>query len=151
MNWVINLNTKMKLISSFVIIATFVSVVGFFGIYNIKKTNDNMTSMYKDSLLPIQILGKIAENEMEGRADLEHMLHLTDKNQIADNKKKIETLAFENLKLLEQYKTSNLVGQQKTLLESYKMDNEKFNNARDNISAATTMFTSNRCTFSANC
>ncbi|MBX4262938.1 MCP four helix bundle domain-containing protein [Clostridium estertheticum] len=62
MRWIINLNTKAKLISSFVIISIFVSIVGIFGIYNIKKTNDNMTAMYTNSLLPIQILGKIAEN-----------------------------------------------------------------------------------------
>ena len=133
MTWIINLNTKTKLISSFVIISFFVSIVGFFGIYNIKKTNDNMTSMYKDSLLPIQLLGKIAQNEMAGRADLEHMLHLTDKSEIDINVKKISALAFENLKLIDQYKNSNLVSEQKTILESYRTNNEKFTGSRDNI------------------
>lgn len=133
MNWIINLNTRVKLISSFVIISIFVSIVGVFGIYHIKKTNDNMTSMYKNSLLPIQILGKIAENEMSGRADLEHMLHLTDKAKISDNANTIKVLAAENFKLIEQYKTSELLSQQKTLLETYKIDNEKFSNTRDNI------------------
>ena len=133
MTWIINLNTKTKLIISFVIISFFVSIVGFFGIYNIKKTNDNMTSMYKDSLLPIQLLGKIAQNEMAGRADLEHMLHLTDKSEIDINVKKISALAFENLKLIDQYKNSNLVSEQKTILESYRTNNEKFTGSRDNI------------------
>ena len=133
MTWIINLNIKTKLIISFVIISFFVSIVGFFGIYNIKKTNDNMTSIYKDSLLPIQLLGKIAQNEMAGRADLEHMLHLTDKSEIDINVKKISALAFENLKLIDQYKNSNLVSEQKTILESYRTNNEKFTGSRDNI------------------
>ena len=51
MNWIINLNTRVKLISSFVIISIFVGIVSFFGIYNMKKTNDNMASMYKNILL----------------------------------------------------------------------------------------------------
>lgn len=133
MKWIINLNTKTKLISSFVIISIFVSIVGIFGMYNIKKTNDNMTSMYNDSLIPIQILGKIAQNEMSGRADLEHTLHLTNKNEITASVKKINALAFENLKLIDQYKKSNLTSEQKTILESYRTDNEKFNGPRENI------------------
>jgi len=133
MKWIINLNTKAKLISSFVIVSIFVSIVGVFGIYNIKKTNDNMTDMYTNSLLPIQILGKVAENEMQGRAELEHMLHLKDKNEITANAKIIQSLAFENLTLINQYEATNLVSDQKVLLESYKANNEKFTNTRDNI------------------
>jgi len=133
MKWIINLKMRTKLISSFVIISIFVSIVGFFGIYNIKSGNDNMSYMYKNSLLPIQILGKIAENEMSGRADLEHMLHLTDKTQIADYKKKIETLAFQNLQLINQYNASKLVTQQKTLLEKYRTDMGVFNGSRENV------------------
>ena len=56
---------------------------------------------------------------MSGRADLEHMLHLTDKNEIAANIKEIESLAFQNLRLIEQYKASNLVSEQKTI--TYKV------------------------------
>lgn len=133
MKWIINLNIKAKLISSFVIISIFVSIVGIFGIYNIKKTNDNMTAMYANSLLPIQMLGKVAENEMSGRAELEHMLHLTDKNEITANAKIIQSLAFENSKLIQQYKNTELVNEQKALLESYQTNNEKFSNTRDNI------------------
>jgi len=133
MNWIVNLNTKIKLISCFVIISIFVSIVGLFGIYNIKRTNDNMTSMYENSLLPIQILGKIAQNEVSGRAELEHMLHLTDKNEIATNVKVIETLAFQNLRLIEQYKATKLGSEQQKLLISYETNNEIFTNSRDNI------------------
>lgn len=133
MKWIINLNIKAKLISSFVIISIFVSIVGILGIYNIKKTNDNMTAMYANSLLPIQMLGKVAENEMSGRAELEHMLHLTDKNEITANAKIIQSLAFENSKLIQQYKNTELVNEQKALLESYQTNNEKFSNSRDNI------------------
>ena len=133
MKWLINLNTKAKLISCFVVISIFVSIVGIFGIYNIKKTNDNMTSMYEDSLVPIQILGKVAQNEISGRAELEHMLHLTDKNEISANIKEIESLAFQNLRLIEQYKASNLVSEQKDLLTTYKTNNEIFTNSRANI------------------
>jgi len=133
MKWIVNLNTKSKLISCFVVISIFVSIVGVFGIYNIKRTNDNMISMYEDSLLPIQMLGKIAQNEISGRAELEHMLHLTDKNEIAANAKVIESLAFENLKLIDQYKASNLVSEQQGLLTTYKTNNEIFTNTRANI------------------
>ena len=133
MKWIIDLNIKAKLISSFVIISIFVSIVGILGIYNIKKTNDNMTAMYANSLLPIQMLGKVAENEMSGRAGLEHMLHLTDKNEITANAKIIQSLAFENSKLIQQYKNTELVNGQKALLESYQTNNEKFSNSRDNI------------------
>lgn len=133
MSFLFNLKTRTKLIISFTIISIFVSIVGVFGIYNMIKTQNDMTSMYKDRLLPIQMLGKIAENEMAGRADLEHMLHLTDQTQIADMKKTIETLEFENTKFISQYKATNLVTQQKTLLETYKLDNEKFSNAKANV------------------
>ena len=133
MNFIINLKTTTKLIISFIIISIFVSIVGVFAISNMRKTEKDMTSMYEDRLLPIQILGKIAENEMSGRAELEHLLHLTDSNQIATTAKEIQTLEFENTKLLAQYKATNLVAEQKTMLETYKIDNEKFTNAKANI------------------
>lgn len=133
MNFVVNLTIRTKLVISFVVISVFVSIVGVYGIYNMKKTDDEMTSMYKDRLLPIQYLGKVAENEMAGRADLEHMLHLTDKTQLSASGKKIDNLEFENLKLLEQYEATNLVDEQKTLVAKYKTDNEKFANSRANI------------------
>ncbi|NNU78777.1 hypothetical protein HLQ16_23155 [Clostridium estertheticum] len=61
------------------------------------------------------------------------MLHLTDKNEIAVNAKTIQSLTFENSKLIRQYKTTKLVSGKKALLESYQTNNEKFTNTRDNI------------------
>ena len=133
MNFMVNFKIKTKLIVGFTIISIFVGVVGFNAIYNMKKMNDDMTSMYKNRLLPTQYLGKIAKNEMEGRADLEHALYVTDKEEITAIVKKIDNLVFENLRLLEQYKATDLTSEQISLIEKYALENETFNNSRANI------------------
>ena len=133
MNFVINLKIKTKLIAGFTIISLFVGIVGFYAMYNMKKMNKDMTSMYNNRLLSIQYLGKIAKNEMAGRADLEHALHLTDKDEIIAIVKKIDTVVFENLRLVEKYKETEFTAAQTSLLEKYALDNENFNNSRANI------------------
>jgi methyl-accepting chemotaxis protein len=124
---------KLKLVIGFSIISIFVACVGIYGIYNMKKINNEMNDMYNNRLIPVQILGKIAQNEMSGRADLEHMINLTDKTQIASIAKKIEDLDFHNLKMFEQYKATNLLEEQKVLMDRYIVNNSSFGNAKTNI------------------
>ena len=133
MKFVANLKIKTKLLISFTIISLFVGIVGFNAIYNMRKMNEDMKSMYNNRLLSIQYLGKIAKNEMAGRADLEHALHVTDKDELIVILKKIDTLVFENLRLLEKYKATELTAEQTSLIAKYALDNENFNNSRANI------------------
>jgi methyl-accepting chemotaxis protein len=133
MNLITNLKIKTKLIVSFTIISLFVGIVGFNAINNMKKINNEMVSMYKNRLLPINYLGSVSKNEMEGRADLVYALHVTDKNEMKSIVKKIEDLAFQNLKLIEKYKATELTVEQISLVEKYALDNENFGNTRANI------------------
>jgi len=46
MNWYLNLKTKTKLISAFMIIGVIMPCVGFYGLSNISKTNARVEYMY---------------------------------------------------------------------------------------------------------
>lgn len=133
MNWLFSLKTRVKLITSFIIISMFVGVVGAYGIFNLKAMDDNITTTYEEVIIPIQTLGKIAQYEMMARADLERLVGLTKAGEIAETVKEINNLSFQVAQLMQQYGEAKLSEEQKGLLESYSASNTNFGNAKTNI------------------
>lgn len=133
MNWLFNLKTRVKLITSFIIISVFVGIVGAYGTYNLKAMDENITTTYEEVIIPIQTLGKIAQYEMMARADLEKLVGLTKAGEIAETVKEIDNLSFQVAQLMQQYSEAKLSEEQKGLLESYSASNTNFGNAKTNI------------------
>lgn len=58
MKWFMNLKTSVKLISSFVLVAIIVAIVGLYAISNLSMMDKNITNMYNNNLLSIQRLSE---------------------------------------------------------------------------------------------
>ncbi|NHN34490.1 methyl-accepting chemotaxis protein [Paenibacillus agricola] len=56
MQWFYNMKTAVKLISAFVLMAIIVAFVGFYGLANMSTTNDDLSKMYDNNLMPISEL-----------------------------------------------------------------------------------------------
>lgn len=133
MNWLLNLKVKTKLTAIFLIIVIFVAITGIYGIYNIKQINDGMTAMYNDRLVPIEILGQIAQNEITIRAELLDSVITKDKDVIKEKKDLIDRLTADDEKLLKEYEDKYLVNDEKKLLQKYKDDLNNYRISRANL------------------
>jgi methyl-accepting chemotaxis protein len=58
MKWFMNLKTSVKLISSFVVIAIILAMIGTYGISNLSMMNGNIKEMYSNNLISIQSLSQ---------------------------------------------------------------------------------------------
>jgi Methyl-accepting chemotaxis protein len=133
MKWFFNIKTGAKLIAGFLIIAVLTAFTGAFGIFHMKNINDNMTAMYKDNLVPIQLLGKIAENEMAARAEAEHILNSTDKNEIESSIKAIDKSTTEDEEYLKELESTYLTTEGKTLVQAFKNDAQEYRDLRTKL------------------
>ncbi|MDF2958633.1 MAG: methyl-accepting chemotaxis protein signaling domain protein [Paenibacillus sp.] len=68
MKWFMNLKTSVKLISSFVVVAIIVAVVGIYAISNLRMMDDKITEMYGNNLTSIQNLSEALNNYQSMRA-----------------------------------------------------------------------------------
>jgi len=60
LNWLKNLNIKTKLLTSFILIALLVGVVGFIGILNTWSLQQSDQELYENMTVPISQVGQIS-------------------------------------------------------------------------------------------
>ncbi|NMM66001.1 methyl-accepting chemotaxis protein [Clostridium sp. P21] len=106
MKWFNNLKMAQKIISSSIIIAIFVIIVGMVGAWNIKKIGINADNMYNDNLIGINAIRTLKDNQTEIRADLLLLVYKRDRSELDSIKKEISSLKQENDKVLNEYKNS---------------------------------------------
>ncbi len=75
MQWFDNLKIGKKLISSFILVALMAGVVGWVGVINIKKINDDDTYMYEKITVPIGILLDISVNFQKIRVTTRDLIY----------------------------------------------------------------------------
>jgi methyl-accepting chemotaxis protein len=129
----LNLKTSIKLVSSFVLIAVLVFVVGFVGMRNMKTINTGMEAMHNDRLVPIATLANVQKNTITARAEIITMLYSYDTTQINDSVQKIDNIIIENNTLMAQYKNTFLTDDEKKLLDKYDKDLSEYRKTRDKM------------------
>lgn len=124
MNLFKNFKIAQKLILAFIAIAMLIGVVGFIGIYNMKKINSNTVTMHDYNLETIKYLTTIKQNFTEIRADLLELVYQENDYEKKDSLgKEVYSLINENYLLIDKYESS-------LLSES---DAETFLNLKENI------------------
>ena len=109
MNWFKNLKISQKLISSFIIVALLIGVVGFIGLYNMNTINSNAVVMHDYNLESIKSLTTTKQNFADIRSDLLKLVYQENKNNQNDSiKKEITELIKETNSLIDTYEKSLL-------------------------------------------
>lgn len=130
MDYINNLKTRTKLLGSFLIVAVFVIIVGAYGTFNMKTINEGMASMYKDRLLPIEMLNQILKNELSAKSEMLSMVYSTNAEQISASFKIIEDLTKQDDTFLKQYEATYLLDKEKIALQKFKSDANTYRDAR---------------------
>ncbi|MBU3182359.1 methyl-accepting chemotaxis protein [Clostridium psychrophilum] len=121
-----DLKMVQKLVSSFVLVALFIGVVGFIGLSNMNKIDGNLKNIYNLDLKGVEDVVNIKANLLEIRGDLLLVADPINKGDLLKNKGDIAGLEAINKSLIISYKTTittNLDRQQFTeferLLQNY--------------------------------
>lgn len=123
MNWFRNLKIKTKLLTSFILIALLVGVVGFIGILNTWSLQESDQELYESMTVPISQMGQISTTFQMMRVNLRDMILANDPDLIQTIKKNIAE---------EQLKIDELAGEYEKTIQSDEMQQafETFNAAR---------------------
>lgn len=151
-----NLKIAQKLILSFLLISFLMGVVGFIGISQIRKINENSTSMYEDNLMHLRKVGELKENFLQIHSNLLSLLTIKDATKRQEIEAEIKKLTDEDMAISEEFKNTNATGTEKDLLtkfikfhEQYMMERKVFmelidSNKYDEAQIAFTMVTEAR-------
>jgi methyl-accepting chemotaxis protein len=131
MKWFNNFKIAKKLISTFTLIALFIGIVGFIGMYNMSKINSNSVSMYKVDLMGVKTIGEIKQNILQIHTDILSLVYEKDTNKVQILENEINQLKDKDDKLLSDYQSTitteqdrELYSQFTKLLQDYRISRE---------------------------
>ena len=120
MKWYKNLKIAPKLILSFLIVASFIGVVGTVGIVSMKKMNANTVAIYEVDFKGVNILNELKTNLVQIRADILLLLNPTNKNDINTIIKDIDDLKIKNDTLVNDYKSTIVTEEDNKLFTQFQ-------------------------------
>ena len=103
MNLLKNVKVKTKLISTFLIVAVLIAVVGAVGTISLKKMATNSESMYDDNTQGIYMMTDMRQNLTQINNDILQLVYIKDSSKNADIEKDIQANEDENDKYIASY------------------------------------------------
>lgn len=99
-----DLKISTKLIVSFLVSGILMVVIAVIATFSLNKIGESATALYDDNVIGISCIQTIDKNTFNIYSDMRLMMHINDKNTLAELAKEVEKLANEDIKLMEQYK-----------------------------------------------
>ncbi|MFT5876108.1 MAG: methyl-accepting chemotaxis protein [Clostridium sp.] len=121
-----NLKIAQKLILCFLLISFLMGVVGFIGISQIRKINENSNSMYEDNLMHLRKVGELKENFLQIHSDLLSLLTIKDVSKKQEIEIEIKKLTDKDMAISEEFKNTNATGTEKELLTKFIKFHEQY-------------------------
>ncbi|NNU75429.1 methyl-accepting chemotaxis protein [Clostridium estertheticum] len=106
MRFIKNLKIIQKLLSAFIIVSLFMFMIGFIGMNNSKKMNNDITNMYNSDLIGVKDATNIKSNLLEIKADILLIANPKNKSDLQKNKDDIAGLQTKDDALIEEYTKS---------------------------------------------
>ncbi len=141
MKWFKNLKIAPKLISSFILVALLICLVGVNGLRNMNIINSNAGTMHDYNLESIKTLNTIKLNFGDIRSDLLKLVYQQNKNNQNESiKKEISQLINENNDLISKYETSLLSQSEESAFSDLKLNRDSYSS---NINAIVSLIDKN--------
>lgn len=132
MKWFYNLKTSVKLISAFVFIAIILAFVGLFGLNNMGKLNDEITTTYYDRLIPIHDLSASQILYQRIRVNIRDMNFVANTPEAKHNyEQRIKELKTQIDANIDKYSETGLDPQAQALLKEFFPAWQAYNNLLD--------------------
>jgi len=137
MKVLLNMKTRTKIISGFIIVAIITAIVSGVGMVITTEINDNLNTLYVDRMLPNAILGKIQINQADAKFEMVELLYksqIEDVDEIIDEViSSLNRISNDNNQLIKEYESTYLVEKEKNLLADFKTSNSEYRELRDEI------------------
>ncbi len=126
MKWFYDLPIKMKLLSSFILMALIAGAVGVIGTQNINKINNAGTILYEQNTVPISKLAQIDVLIQRVRINLRDMTIANNPEDIARYQTNVISLSSDRDKLIDEYAKYATSDKEKELLDSFVKSHDQF-------------------------
>ncbi len=126
MKWFKNLKMAQKLISSFILVALFIGLVGFIGVHNMKLIYSNANSMHDYNLKSIEALMTMKQNYADVRADLLKIVYQQDLSNNENIKKEINDLSIKNDQIIDNYEKTLISKDEESIFSQLKKDRDEY-------------------------
>ena len=121
-----NLSIKFRLICVIALLSSGLLGIGLLGLAGMSKTNEDMNDVYKNRAIP---LGQIKQIELllqQNRFTTTVYLAAPTPEVLSNNSARIENNIAEVAMILEAYKATDLIPEERELLEQFSDDNDEF-------------------------
>ena len=133
MNWFKNLKIKTKLLTSFILIALLVGLVGFVGILNTWSLQKSDQELYENMTVPISQMGQISTTFQMMRVNLRDMILANDSSQIESIKKNIGQDQQKIDELAEAYAATIQSDEMRQAFEVFESSRSEYNKHLDSL------------------
>ncbi|MCB2357644.1 methyl-accepting chemotaxis protein [Clostridium estertheticum] len=128
-----NLKMIQKLVSAFLLVAVFLGLVGFIGIYNMKNINTNVKDIYNDDLIGVKDLISIKANLLQVKSDTLLILDQKNKKDIQTHKDDVTNMKNATIILIAEYKETINTDLEKTQFAEFEKLMTEYRIARDEL------------------
>lgn len=136
MNFFGNMKMIQKLLSSFIIVALFMGIVGAVGIVNMKGIKQNMDRIYNNDLQGVKAINGIKINLLSIRADTVSIIDPKNKNTLTHYKDDIAMYKGKNDELIKTYMLTLTDKTSHTTFNEFQKNLKGYSDACDNLIAA---------------
>jgi len=133
MNLIKNLKVKTKLISSFLIVAVLIGIVGTIGALSLRNVNIKAEEMYNISLQHVNEILSIKANMAEIKSDTLIIMYEQDKSKLPEIEKGIIANVKEDNEYIENYKNSPMTDDEAKLWAEFNDKTVKYRENRDKV------------------
>ncbi len=133
MNWFKNLKIKTKLLSSFILIALLVGVVGFIGILNTWSLQESDQELYENMTVPISQVGQMSTTFQKMRVNLRDMILANDPALIQTIAKSIDEEQVNIDNLAEEYKKTIQTDEMQQAFDTFESARVEYNKHLDAV------------------
>ena len=106
LKWFNNLKMSWKMVPIYVYIALLICIIGFVGISNMNKINNNANNMYNRNLIGVDSIRTIKSDILQIGSDYELLLYIKDSDRASSIKSEIDTLKSQINSKMADYKTA---------------------------------------------
>ncbi|MEF2968981.1 methyl-accepting chemotaxis protein [Paenibacillus sp. M1] len=127
MSWFRNFKVSVKLSIAFIVMTLLIVIMGLFGLSNLNKTNDNLSAMYDNNLMPIRYLGDVSEAYQKIRVNIREIYYMAEtREQKEAINQSIQASAQEIEDQINQYRNTQLTPTEEELLGTFATDWENY-------------------------
>ncbi|NFR85895.1 methyl-accepting chemotaxis protein [Clostridium sp. ZS2] len=133
MKFFVDLGIRKKFVLVFLVVSTFIGVIGFEGILSSSKINNGSKAIYSTNLISIKDLGEIKGNINEMRANMIRIVFEKDSLKLDEQIKNIDNLTETNREVMKEYESLSLTSEEIETYNDFKKELLKYRKLRSNV------------------